>query len=154
MTPSMFAKVGPGHGSLVGQCSHHVMCCPPPGEFWQLPPHVPPGHSDTATHAVPSFVPPMQAAPHILFSCTVPLRLVVQSLRSTATVQSCPVPVRQQKGGFAIGSRLLPHFFLMSVSFCVSAATSFKCSFGSARQLPRVPPFSMHCSMKCSRLSR
>src|SRR5689334_13608798 len=119
--------VGPGHGSLIGQCSHQVMCWPPPGVVWQLPPQVPPGHSDTATHEAPALVPPMQAALHVLFSEIVPLRFVVQSLRSTATVQSCPVPVRQQNGGSAIGVRLLPHFFLISVSFCVSAAASLIC---------------------------
>src|SRR5262245_21342238 len=96
----------------------------------------------------------MHAAPQVLFDWTVPERFIVQSLTSTAAVQLYPMPVRQQKGGFATGSRLLPHFFVISVCFCVSAAASWSCSFGSGRQLPRVPPFSMHCSRKCSRFKR
>src|SRR5262245_39126093 len=82
-----------------------------------------------------SQVPATQVFP----SCTVPLRFVVQSVRSTARVHCCPWPVRQQKGGFGTGSRL-PHFFWTRTCFLSSALASLPCTVRSARQVACVPP--------------
>src|SRR5262245_45071417 len=94
-------------------------------------------------------VPATQVFP----SCTVPLRFVVQSVRSTARVHWFPWPVRQQKGGFGTGSRL-PHFFCTSTCFLSSALASFCCTTRSARQLAWVPPLRAHFSSVFKRVMK
>ena len=124
--------VGPGHGDVSsGQCSHQVIDWPPGFTF---------------SHVL--------LRPHVFPSCTELPGVATQSSRLAAATHACiGPPVRQQNGGLATGSRL-PHLSWILFCFEVSAAASFSWSVGSARQAPRVLPFSMHFSIWCSTLMR
>src|SRR5262249_30211725 len=107
-------------------------------------------------HQVTTWLPGLGSqvpATQVFPSCTVPLRFVVQSVRSTARVHWFPWPVRQQNGGLGFGSRL-PHFFCTSTCFFSSAFASLPCTIRSARQLACVPPARPHFSSVFNRVMK
>src|SRR5205814_10155933 len=77
-----------------------------------------------------------------------------QSARVATAVHAFAVPVWQQNGGLAVGVRLLPHLFLMSVIFFVSMLASASATFGfviTSRHCARVCPSRPHDSRVFSR---